>query len=366
MHKSVLLLFPDFMKMLCRSQIKKTKTKSIVFGIVALTIIAVFWGLKLGFISLPWDDLIKIIYFLFGMDDGKGISPYLVDVVLELRLPRILLAACVGMGLTLSGIIMQAVVRNPLADPYILGVSSGASLGATLAIFLGVGSFLGSQFIGICAFIGAFGVSLLVAFVANLSGFKTSSGLLLSGMAISAICASFSSLVDYVGRNKEGMEAITYWLMGSVANARLENVIVLMLVIMLLLVFFLTQTRNMNIMLQGYEAAMTLGLDITKLKNRYLLLNGLLVGFIVFNSGTIGFIGLIIPHLVRLAFGSNHKKLLPIAVALGGLLAVVMDILSRTIIKGIDIPLGVIFALLGAPCFIYLLIKQNYRFGAEP
>ncbi|MGM9529930.1 MAG: FecCD family ABC transporter permease [Phascolarctobacterium sp.] len=366
MHKSVLLLFPYSMKMLHKSQIKKTNKNSIVLGIIALTIIAVFWGLKLGFISLAWDDLIKVGYYLLGIADDNSVNPDIVDVALELRLPRILLAACVGMGLTLSGIIMQAVVRNPLADPYILGVSSGASLGATLAIFFGVGSFFGAQFIGICAFIGAFGVSLLVAFVSNLSGFKTSSGLLLSGMAISAICASFSSLVAYVGRNKEGMEAITYWLMGSVANARLENVLVLMLVIMILFAFFLTQTRNMNIMLQGYEAAMTLGLDIRKLKNQYLLLNGLLVGFIVFNSGMIGFIGLIIPHLVRLIFGSNHNNLLPIAVAFGGLIAVFMDIVSRTIIRGIDIPLGVIFALLGAPCFIYLLIKQNYRFGAEP
>ena len=118
-------------------------------------------------------------------------------------------------------------------------------------------------------------------------------------------------------------------------------------------------------MLQGYEVAMTLGLDINKIRNKYLVLNGLLVGFIVYNSGTIGFVGLIVPHIVRLVFGANHKRIIPIAVSFGGLFAVVMDIVSRTLIKGIDIPLGVIFSLLGAPCFIYLLLKQSYRFGAD-
>ena len=304
------------------------------------------------------------LYVLSGLE-LSSINKDLLDVVFDLRFPRILLAACVGSGLTLSGIIMQAIVNNPLADPYILGVSSGASLGATIAIFFGVGSCLGAQSIGVCAFVGAFIVSLLVVFVSKMSGFKTSSGLLLSGMAISAICASASSLVAYLGRNKEGMEAITYWLMGSVANAKMESILVLMGLVICVFIYFIHQTRNLNIMLQGYEAAMTLGLDITKLKNKYLLLNGLLVGFIVFNAGTIGFIGLIIPHVVRLVFGSNHKTLLPLAVVLGGFLSVVMDIMSRTIIKGIDIPLGVIFALSGAPCFIYLLLKQNYRFWAE-
>ena len=218
---------------------------------------------------------------------------------------------------------------------------------------------------GICAFIGAFAISLLVTYIADNSRSKSASNLLLAGMAVSAICASLSSLIAFVGRNKEGMEAITYWLMGNVANAKLGNVLILAVVVVCLAGYFMTQTRILNLMLTGYDSAMTLGVDLKRYIRRYLLLNGLLVGFIVFNSGTIGFIGLLIPHFVRLIFGSNHKKLLPVAVAFGGLVTVVMDILSRTLINGIDIPLGVVFSLIGAPCFIYMMLKQNYRFGAK-
>lgn len=205
----------------------------------------------------------------------------------------------------------------------------------------------------------------MVTFIADNSRSKSASNLLLAGMAVSAICASLSSLIAFVGRNKEGMEAITYWLMGNVANAKLGNVLILLTVVVCLAGYFMTQTRILNLMLTGYDSAMTLGVDLKKYIKRYLLLNGLLVGFIVFNSGTIGFIGLLIPHFVRLVFGSNHKKLLPVAVAFGGLATVVMDILSRTLIRGVDIPLGVVFSLIGAPCFIYMMLKQNYRFGAK-
>lgn len=343
------------------AQIKNIKVKYLLLLLFLTMLCMIILGLKLGFISLAWTEIVKILLIKAGILQATDISSDLVDVVWMLRMPRIILAACVGMGLTLSGIIMQAVVKNPLADPYILGVSSGASLGATCAIFLGLGAFLGAQAIGICAFIGAFAISLLVTYIADNSRSKSASNLLLAGMAVSAICASLSSLIAFVGRNKEGMEAITYWLMGNVANAKLGNVLILAVVVVCLAGYFMTQTRILNLMLTGYDSAMTLKRYI----RRYLLLNGLLVGFIVFNSGTIGFIGLLIPHFVRLIFGSNHKKLLPVAVAFGGLVTVVMDILSRTLINGIDIPLGVVFSLIGAPCFIYMMLKQNYRFGAK-
>lgn len=344
------------------AQIKNIKVKYLLLLLFLTMLCMIILGLKLGFISLAWTEIVEILLIKAGILQATDISGDLVDVVWMLRMPRIILAACVGMGLTLSGIIMQAVVQNPLADPYILGVSSGASLGATCAIFLGLGAFLGAQAIGICAFIGAFAISLLVTYIADN---KSASNLLLAGMAVSAICASLSSLIAFVGRNKEGMEAITYWLMGNVANAKLGNVLILAVVVVCLAGYFMTQTRILNLMLTGYDSAMTLGVDLKRYIKRYLLLNGLLVGFIVFNSGTIGFIGLLIPHFVRLIFGSNHKKLLPVAVAFGGLVTVVMDILSRTLINGIDIPLGVVFSLIGAPCFIYMMLKQNYRFGAK-
>ena len=284
--------------------------------------LAIISSLKLGFIFIDWQTIVSVFLNNVFNIHSTGFDPDLADIILKLRLPRILLAACVGMGLTLSGIIMQAIVKNPLADPYILGISSGASLGATIAIFLGLGSLLGTQAVGICAFIGALVISSLVIFISNMGSANNSVKLLLSGLALSAVCSSLSGFIVYLGRSKEGMESITYWLMGNVANAKLTHVLLL-------------------------------------------LLNGLLVGFIVFNAGTIGFIGLLIPHIVRTLFGANHHKTLPVAVLTGGLFAVIMDILSRTLIRGVDIPIGIIFALVGAPCFIYLMLQKSYRFGGN-
>lgn len=168
------------------AQIKNIKVKYLLLLLLLTMLCMIILGLKLGFISLAWSEIVEILLIKAGILPAANVNSDLVDVVWILRMPRIILAACVGMGLTLSGIIMQAVVKNPLADPYILGVSSGASLGATCAIFLGLGAFLGAQAIGICAFIGAFAISLLVTYIADNSRTKSASNLLLAGMAVSA------------------------------------------------------------------------------------------------------------------------------------------------------------------------------------
>lgn len=345
--------------------IKTIKLKYLIFILLIGIVAAVILGLKLGFVNVEWQTIIQTFLYKIFSVDISNMDRYTADIIWQLRLPRLLLALCVGMGLTLSGIIMQAIVQNPLADPYILGVSSGASLGATSAIFLGVGSIFGAQAIGVCAFMGALVVSFVVVFLANGKSNNNAVKLLLSGMALNAVCSSASGFITYIGSNKEGMEAITYWLMGNVANAKIFNVCVLLILIILIFFYFLRQKRILNIMLLGREAAITLGVDLNKYINFYLILNGVIVGFIVYNAGMIGFIGLVIPHMVRLLFGSNHIKLLPVAVLFGGFSAVIMDILSRTVITGVEIPLGVVFALLGAPCFIYLMLQRRYRFGGN-
>lgn len=345
--------------------VRKQPLKILVPALLALLAAVVILGLQLGYLPLGLPVIANVLlYKIFGAAPQIPDRAAL-DIVWQLRLPRVLLAACVGMGLTLSGLIMQAVVQNPLADPYILGVSSGASLGAVSAVFLGVGSVFGAQSIGVCAFAGAFLVSLLVVFICSRGGRNNAVRLLLSGMALSAVCSSASGFIVYVGKNKEGMEAITYWMLGTVANARLPQVLVLLFLVAAATLYFSRQTRVLNLLLLGNDTAVTLGVDLRRYVQKFLLLNGLVTGFVVFNAGMIGFIGLVVPHMLRAVFGSNHKKLLPAAVLSGGIFAAAMDILSRTLLHGVDIPLGVVFALLGAPCFIYLMLQKKYRFGGN-
>ena len=344
----------------------KRQPLEILVPVLLLALLAVIvFGLQLGYLSFSLPTIVNVLlYKIFGWSP-QPLDNATLDVVWQLRLPRVLLAACVGMGLTLSGLIMQAVVQNPLADPYILGMSSGASLGATSAIFLGAGSIFGAQAVGICACAGAFGVSLLVVFICSRGEKNNAVRLLLSGMALSAVCSSASGFIVYIGKNKEGMEAITYWLMGTVANAKLPQVLLLLFLTAAITLYFTRRTRILNLFLLGSDTAMTLGVDLRCYLPRFLLLNGLLTGFIVLNAGMIGFIGLVVPHMVRSVFGSNHKKLLPAAVLSGGIFAAAMDIMSRTLLHGVDIPLGVVFALIGAPCFIYLMLQKKYKFGGN-
>ena len=204
---------------------------------------------------------------------------------------------------------LYAIVKNPLADPYVLGVSSGASLGATLAILVGVGSFLGSGYVGLVAFAGAFLVSMGVIALANIGGRATSVKLILAGTALSAICAAVSNFFLYVINTSSGaLEAVVRWTMGSLAAASWDTNLWMLAVAVLGALFFWTQYRTLNLMLLGDEAAVTLGTDLHRWRIVYLLAASLLVGFAVYTAGIIGFVGLVIPHVVRILFGTDCKR----------------------------------------------------------
>ena len=282
---------------------------------------------------------------------------------LVIRLPRLILALGVGMGLAICGVVMQAIVKNPLADPYILGVSSGASLGATLAILLGVGVALGSNYVGIVAFLGAFGISVAVVILANIGGKANSVKLLLAGMALSAVCSAFSNFIVYFANDKEGIQTITYWLMGSLAGASWENISFILPITFFGTFFFLTQFRTLNLMLLGDDVSVTLGTDLHRWRQVYLLVSSLMIGFIVYSSGMIGFVGLIIPHVVRMLFGTDHKKLVPLCALTGALFLIWADVLCRVIIQGMELPIGILTSMIGAPCFIWLMVRRRYGFG---
>lgn len=340
------------------------------FGIFLLILIcllgaALFWALSIGTVKLP----LPVIYdavagqLTGGLPiEAPGQGP-VHDIVWLLRLPRQVLAALVGAGLSVCGVVMQAIVKNPLADPYILGISSGASLGATAAILLGVGAFLGPNFVGIAAFIGAMAISVAVLFISNLGGRSSSVKLLLAGMALSAVCSAFSSFIVYFANDKDGIQTITYWLMGSLAGARWNELAVIAPIVILSVLFFWTQSRVLNLMLLGDEAAITMGTDLHVYRQAYLLVSSLIVGFAVYSAGVIGFVGLIIPHVIRMVVGPDHKHLVPVSALVGDIFLVLCDGLCRIIIPHTELPIGLLISLIGAPCFIYLMISRSYGFG---
>lgn len=334
--------------------------------LLATLVLSLLWAVTIGSVDLAMGDVYRVIlYKIFGIGDpevyGKG---SLSDIVWFVRLPRLVLAIGIGIALSVSGSVMQAIVKNPLADPYVLGVSSGASLGATLAILLGVGSFLGSGYVGLVAFAGAFLVSLAVVALANVGGRANSVKLILSGTALSAICGAVSNFVLYVINSSSGaVEAVIRWTLGSLAAAKWETNILMLLVAVAGTLFFLTQYRTLNLMLLGDESAITLGTDLHRWRIVYLLIASLMIGFAVYTAGIIGFVGLIVPHAVRILFGTDHKKLIPISALLGALFLLWADVLCRVLLPRKELPIGILTAMVGAPVFIYLMARKRYGFG---
>ena len=334
--------------------------------LLAALIVSLIWAVTIGSVDIRISDVYRVLlYKIFGIGDGERYgSGSMSDIVWFVRLPRLVLAIGVGTALAISGAVMQAVVKNPLADPYTLGLSSGASLGATLAILLGVGSFLGSGYAGIVAFLGAFLVSLAVVALANVGGRATSVKLILAGTALSSICGAVSNFVLYVLNSSTGaVEAVARWTLGSLAGAKWETNLWMLLVALAGTLFLWTQYRTLNLMLLGDDNAVTLGTNLHRWRILYLLVSALMVGFAVYTAGIIGFVGLIIPHVVRMLFGTDHKKLLPISALLGAIFLLWADVLCRVILPGKELPIGVLTSLVGAPVFIYLMARKRYGFG---
>lgn len=334
--------------------------------LLIMLFLSIGFAVTMGSVDISIKEVYEVIlYKLFKIGDSYVGSGAIADVVWLIRMPRIVLAIAVGIGLSVVGIVMQAIVKNPLADPYILGVSSGASLGATLAVVLGIGSSFGRNSLGIMGFIGALGVSVLVLMISNIGGRSNSIKLLLAGMALSSVCSSFSSFLVYISDDSEKLKTITFWLMGSLAGAKWSEIVIIMPIIILGVVFFITQYRTLNLMLLGDEVSITLGTDLHKYRIIYLLITSLMIGLLVYVSGMIGFVGLIIPHIVRMIFGTDHRNIILISALLGAIILIWADVLSRVLIKGTEIPIGIVISIIGAPLFVWLMIKKSYGFGGN-
>lgn len=330
--------------------------RSVIFtGLILLFIASVIGGLYLGYADL---SLGEILHALSRGLLGKGGDDVAYAIVMDIRLPRVLLAVLTGVALAVSGLIMQAVVGNPIADPYILGISSGASLGATLVIVLGLLSTLGNVAVGLSAFLFALLTSVGVMILSRIGGRATSERLILSGLALSAAASSVATLLVYTAKNRDAIREVNFWLMGSLSGAKMNQIFFIGPVILALCLFLATQSRNLNLLLLGDDVAYTLGKDLAKLRSTYIVAVSLLVGLVVYTSGTIGFVGLIVPHMARFLLGTNHRHLIPGVILLGASLLLWADVAARNALPAGELPTGVVVSVVGAPFFIYLIVKN--------
>ena len=288
------------------------------------------------------------------------------DIIWNIRFPRVLMAVIVGAGLSVSGVAMQAVVRNPLANPYVLGISSGASLGATMAILLGAFTVFGNYGVSVGAFLGALLTSLFV-FTIAFSGKSRGNTikLLLAGMAINAICSAFTNFIIYTAKDAEGIRSVTFWTMGGLTSASWNLLGIPGVVVLVGVAFFLTQFRVLNTLLIGDESALTLGINVTAIRRVYLVVSSALTGVVVPVSGTIGFVGLIIPHVVRMVVGSDHRRVTVISAIVGSIFLVWCDVVARMILGNTELPIGIVTSMIGGPFFVWLMLTKSYGFGDE-
>jgi len=273
-------------------------------------------------------------------------------IILSLRLPRALLAGLVGAGLSVSGAIFQALLRNPLADPYILGVSSGAAVGAIIAVLMGLSSL--SIGLPLASFIGAFLTILIVFNFGRQNGKMHPNTLLLAGVIIGSFLSALIMFFISISQ-KEELHTIIFWLMGDFSFSNPQAVYMIFPYIFLGFIFLYLRARQLNLILSGEESALQMGVDVERLKLISYLLASLITAASVSVCGLIGFVGLIVPHSVRLIFGPDHRLLLPSAALIGASFLIASDTFARTLLAPTELPVGVITAAFGGPFFIYLL-----------
>lgn len=337
---------------------KRLPSKTLLFSLIAVLPVAILLGLAIG----P-----EIILPFLSSNEPQTISNQLI--VEQIRLPRTLLAAMVGATLAVAGVMMQGLFRNPLADPSLIGVSSGASAGASFVIVLGAGMFgshelLGVSLIAVGAFLGAVLATLVVYRLAATQTGTSVATMLLAGIAISALAGAFNSFFSFIADNHM-LRQISLWQMGSLSSASWPRVAMAVVVMGGLLCWFPRYSAALNAFLLGESEARHLGIDVDRVKVHIIILVALAVGVAVALTGTIAFVGLVTPHMVRLVIGPDHRGLIPCAALAGAILLVLADACSRFILAPGELPIGVVTALLGAPFFLSLLRRQRDVMGVH-
>lgn len=273
-------------------------------------------------------------------------------IVWDLRLPRVIAALGMGAGLALAGAVMQALTRNPLADPYLLGLSSGAALGAVALVVMGL-----TAFVPLGAFVGALAALALALVVTQLLGGTTPVRAILAGISISALASAATSFIIFWSATGDSYREILSWLMGSLSGSNWFDAALVIGALIVCAPLMVLSARGLDAFAFGDKAAASLGVDVARLRWVLLLASALLTGIMVSIGGAIGFVGLVVPHAVRLAVGSGHRRLLPMAMLVGAIFMLWADTLARTVFDPRELPVGIVTALVGAPAFLLILMR---------
>lgn len=326
--------------------VRRIPLVAIVVVMVGALALAMLVAVGVGSVTIPLGRTWAVV-------TGHG-DPIDARILLDYRIPRVLLAALAGAGLSIAGAVLQTLVTNPLADPYVLGISSGASVGAVLVMIVGV-SGLG---VSTAAFAGAMAAALLVFALGQRRGRLTPTRLVLAGVAVGSVLLAVTSYVQLRADPAE-LKKVMFWMLGSVAGAHWEQLPPVAATVLACTLGLILYGRRLNALVTGEESATALGIDVRRARIALLVVSSLLTGAVVAVAGGIGFVGLMIPHLVRLAFGTDHRRLLPLAALVGAIFMVLVDLLSRTADRPSELPLGIFTAVFGAPFFLWLLRREE-------
>jgi iron complex transport system permease protein len=340
------------------------RRRGVMVALVAALVVSVLLAVGLGTVWIPPTTVIRLIGWKLGLTGYPAGVPESAAVILfELRMPRVALAVVVGSGLAVSGAVFQSLFRNPMADPAIIGVSSGAALGAIVAILAGGGAFLGGLLVPAAAFACALVVAALVYRLARFGPAVQVATLLLAGIAVAAMLSAVITLI--MAFSGEQVRSIYFWLLGGLSGRGWGAVLAAGPAVLVGIVAALLATGRLNLMALGDERAAQLGLEIERFKRMSLAVGALLAAAAVSVAGVIGFIGLMTPHILRLVMGADHRRLLPASILGGATLLVLADLVARTFVQPEEIPVGAVTAILGGPFFLYLLRRERRSAGAR-
>ncbi|PJY99417.1 ABC transporter permease [Bacillus vallismortis] len=345
-------------KAFTRIRLRNNRFAAYIIGFSFLAV-SIMLGISCGSLQIPISAILRVLWHEgFGGSIGPD-DPMYTNIMMNIRFPRVVLAALVGAALSIAGAAFQGLLKNPLADPYTLGVSSGASVGAVVTLFFGLQlPVIGGFTLPLVSVASALvTMAAVLSFSRLVHASMSVSTLILTGVIINSFMGAFISLI--IALTGDNLLPIVHWLLGSVSMRGWSYVVLFLPFFLLGTILLIINGRELNVMTYGEDKAKLLGVSVQQKKMQILIAGSLLTGSAVAVSGTIGFVGLVIPHITRLLWGTDHRHLLPLSALLGAGFLVLADLLSRTIIEPVELPIGIITSLAGAPVFALILIRQH-------